>query len=128
MDLLEIDKGKFKKYYSLFTLLGGILVSSIVKGCFQDANLSIFLLGYSISLLVQISAIYLRLLPIERPALREGGFAFFTVFFSFFLNLAFLSALIYLDYPFEAIGGFLIAYFLSLLFFVIASYISGKKQ
>jgi len=92
----------------------------------EDGYRILFYMGGAISFSVQMAILQLRFLPRKIPALSETGFPLFTVFLSFFLNLGILTTFQVLEYPFEATSGFLIAYFVHLLFLVFASYFSGK--
>lgn len=126
MDLSTINLKKFHLHY--FTYLFVILVLSIplTIGLVEEGFRILFYIGGAISFSVQMAILQLRFLPRKIPALSESGFPLFTVFLSFFLNLGILTAFQVLDYPFEATSGFLIAYFVHLLFLVFASYFSGK--
>jgi len=126
MDLYTINLKKFHLHY--FAYLGLVVItSSPVVRAFVDPNfIFVFYLGAGLSIFIQLIATELRFLPRFKPTLGENGFPLFTVPLFFFINLGVLSSLVFLDYPFETIVGFLIAYFLHLLFLVIASYFSGK--
>ncbi|BDA79826.1 hypothetical protein LPTSP3_g27560 [Leptospira kobayashii] len=126
MDLYRINLKKFHLLYFVYFLLSG-LVSIPLLGLWVDKNLHfVFYLGAGISFFLQIAAMELRFLPRVSPGLGEKGFPFFTVILFFFVNLGTISALAFLEFPFESIAGFLIAYFLHLLFLVFASYYSEK--
>jgi hypothetical protein len=126
MDLYTINLKKFHIHY--FTYLAFVVVATlpVVKGIVDPRFTFVFYLGAGLSFFIQLFATELRFLPRFKPSLGESGFPLFTVPLFFFINLGVLSTLVFLDYPFETIIGFLIAYFLHLLFLVIASYFSGK--
>ncbi|TGL61286.1 hypothetical protein EHQ58_05785 [Leptospira ognonensis] len=126
MDLYTINLRKFHIHYFAY-LVFVVTVSYPLLFRWVEPNFRfVFYLGVALSFFIQLSATELRFLPRFKPSLGESGFPLFTVPLFFFINLGVLSALVLLDYPFETIIGFLIAYFLHLLFFVIASYFSGK--
>ncbi|TGM38194.1 hypothetical protein EHQ92_07415 [Leptospira biflexa] len=126
MDLNSINLKRFHLHYFTYLILVLILSLPLTLGLVADGYRIIFYFGSAISFSVQMAILQLRFLPSKIPALSESGFPFFTVFLSFFLNLGILTAFQVLEYPFEATSGFLIAYFVHLLFLVFASYFSGK--
>jgi hypothetical protein len=126
VDIYSIDLKRFHLYYFACLLLA--IGACVVLDDFiflWDLGFA-FYLGLAISFLIQLAATELRFLPIFQPSLRTSGFGLFTVPLFFLVNLGVLTFLVTLDYPIVTILGFLIAYFLHLLFFVIASYFSGK--
>ncbi|MDF3820582.1 hypothetical protein P3G55_11760 [Leptospira sp. 96542] len=126
MDFNTFDTKHFYKHYLSYLVVVTLLGFPITFGLVEEGYRFIFWIGYFLSFSIQISILQLRLLPRKIPALVESGFPLFTVFLSFFVNLAVLTTILVLEYPFEATSGFLIAYFLNLLFLVFASYFSGK--
>ncbi|MCW7469951.1 hypothetical protein [Leptospira kanakyensis] len=126
MDLNTINLKRFHLHYFSYLFLIFILSLPLTAGLVEDGYRLIFYFGGAMSFAIQMAILQLRFLPRKIPALSESGFPFFTVFLSFFLNLGILTALQVLEYPFEATSGFLIAYFVHLLFLVFASYFSGK--
>lgn len=126
MDLNTINLKRFHLHYFTYLLFIFILSLPLTAGLVEDGYRVIFYFGGAMSFAIQMAVLQLRFLPRKIPALADSGFPFFTVFLSFFLNLGILTALQVLDYPFEATSGFLIAYFVHLLFLVFASYFSGK--
>jgi|GEM_PF-5975900 hypothetical protein len=126
MDLYTINLKKFHLHYFAYlvfvTLVSIPFVNQLIDADFQF----VFYLGAGLSFFIQLFATELRFLPRFKPTLGENGFPLFTVPLFFLINLGVLSSLVFLDYPFASIVGFLIAYFLHLLFLVIASYFSGK--
>ncbi|TGN20683.1 hypothetical protein [Leptospira idonii] len=125
MDLYTLNLKKFHLHYFTYLLFCGIL-SYFLLPSFPEISPLVFYVGCGTSFFLQIGAMELRFLPRFHPKLGEMGFPLFTVVFFFWINLGVLAALIFLEFPFEAIIGFLIAYFLHLLFLVFASYFSGK--
>lgn len=126
MDIYSIDLKRFHLHYFAYLLLVIGIYVVLDEFVFSWGIGFAFYLGFAISLLIQFAATELRFLPIFQPSLRTSGFGLFTVPLFFLVNLGVLTFLVTLDYPIVTILGFLIAYFLHLLFFVIASYFSGK--
>ncbi|MDZ4725623.1 MAG: hypothetical protein SH817_05675 [Leptospira sp.] len=126
MDLYTINLKKFHLHYFTYLLFVALASYPLVNIWVLPAFVFVFYLGIGISFFIQLLATELRFLPRFKPSLGESGFPLFTVPLFFFINLGVLSAMVFLEYPFESILGFLIAYFLHLLFLVIASYFSGK--
>lgn len=126
MDLNTINLKRFHLHYFSYLFVVLILSLPLTTGLVEDGYRMIFYFGGAMSFAIQMAILQLRFLPRKVPALSESGFPVFTVFVSFFLNLGILTALQVLEYPFEATSGFLIAYFVHLLFLVFASYFSGK--
>lgn len=126
MDLNTINLKRFHLHYFTYLIVVFILSLPLTAGLVEDGYRLLFYFGGAMSFAIQMAILQLRFLPRKIPALSESGFPFFTVFLSFFLNLGILTALQVLEYPFEATSGFLIAYFVHLLFLVFASYFSGK--
>ncbi len=126
MDLYTINLKKFHLHYFAYLMFGVFLSIPIIDRSIESKFIFAFYVGFAVSFLIQFVAMEIRFLPRFKPALGENGFPLFTVPLFFFINLGVLSSLVFLDYPFETIVGFLIAYFLHLLFLVIASYFSGK--
>ncbi|XDD43447.1 hypothetical protein AB3N58_03575 [Leptospira sp. WS60.C2] len=126
MDLNSVNLKRFHLHYFSYLLVLFLLSIPLTAGLVEEGYRILFYIGGAISFAVQMAILQLRFLPRKIPALSESGFPLFTVFLSFFLNLGILSAFQVLEYPFEATSGFLIAYFVHLLFLVFASYFSGK--
>ena len=126
MDLNSINLRRFHFHYFTYLFLLFILSLPLTISLVEDGYRILFYMGGAISFSVQMAILQLRFLPRKIPALSETGFPLFTVFLSFFLNLGILTTFQVLEYPFEATSGFLIAYFVHLLFLVFASYFSGK--
>ncbi len=126
MDLNSINLKRFHLHYFSYLLLLFLLSLPLTAGFVEIGFRLLFYIGGAISFSVQMAILQLRFLPRKLPALAESGFPLFTVFLSFLLNLGILTAFQILGYPFEATSGFLIAYFVHLLFLVFASYFSGK--
>ncbi|TGL59877.1 hypothetical protein [Leptospira jelokensis] len=126
MDLNSINLKRFHLHYFSYLFVLLLLSFPLTIGLVEEGYRFLFYIGGAISFAIQMAILQLRFLPRKIPALAETGFPFFTVFLSFFLNLSILTAFQVLEYPFEATSGFLIAYFVHLLFLVFASYFSGK--
>jgi len=126
VDFNTLNILRFRLHY--FTYLFGSLLLGIPisKYLVEDGFRILFWIGFFLSFGIQIAILELRFFARKVSSLAESGFPLFTVFLSFFLNLGVLAAILFLDFPFEPVGGFLIAYFLHLLFLVFASYFSGK--
>jgi hypothetical protein len=126
MDLFQLNLKRFHFFYLSFFFVSILGFVPIVYTVLGEQFLLVFYLGFLISFFIQFGFTELRFLPIYKPTSEVSGFSIFTVVLSFFVNLSTVSAILILEYPFETIIGFFIAYFLHLLFLVIASYFSGK--
>ncbi len=126
MDFNTLNLFRFRLHY-LSYFVGSLLLGLPISKYFVEEGFRVlFWIGFFLSFGIQFALLELRFFARRVPSLSESGFPLFTVFLSFFLNLAVLAAILFLDFPFEPVGGFLIAYFLHLLFLVFASYFSGK--